>query len=769
MNDKKQWVTDVLSQCERHGYRTTPVFSDGKAKPFGDGQDYKDVMAYKGCAHIGLILDDLILVDYDGNKSEDIISVDELADELNEFELPDIIQRREDSIHWLYLSDGRDLRNSNDGKRWAHIDIKTGNQLMHIKQGKELNLVGREDLLPAPEALYEALSKTTSGVVEVDSELGDFAGLIDENDTPAEKVREWLEALDPDMGGYDWVNVGAALHDWNSGVEGLTLWVEWSRQSDKFKEGECEKRWARFEKGAGVSLGTLVHMAKEAEYEESKKLLAEIESAIKKAEQSDLETSIPKMVSRSSLTALEIEVVSKRYQERFKELTGVRLPISEVRTLLRPKVQVGELVDENEVPKWCKDWVYVNSHNIFAHINTGELCKSEAFNVRHGKFVPLSENGGKQSAVKYVSDNGFVDIVSSIAYLPTCDKTICKLDGKDVLNSFKPWSVPKEADEFSKGGLEAIELVKKHLGLIFGSDEDVKIMEQWMAFQVQHQGEKLLWAPVIQSIEGVGKSFFRELMQRVLGHSNVGVVSPSQVVRPFNGWATGVTLNVLEEIRIVGHSRYDAVNALKPLITDDTIQVKFEHIPAYRTLNTTNYICFTNFKDAIPMSSTDRRWWIIFSDIDSLDDMQKRVGELKEIYFPRLFNAMRSHASELRKWLLEYPISKEFLGMKQAPMTAHKELMISTEKSTIEGADEVQDLIERGGKFYDEKVVSSSDLFNDLTMLHPEITLGNRSKTAILKHLGYMKFPKRIRIGDDAKSIWIKNAMSFEDIKSYFD
>lgn len=767
MTNKKQWVSEILDLCKQLGYRTTPVFDDGKAKPFADGQDYKDVMSYKGCAHIGMVLDDLILVDYDGNKVEGIMSVDELSEELGEFEMPELIQSKEQSLHWLYLSDGRKLRASNDGWRLG-VDIKTGNQLMHIKQSKELNLVGRDELLPAPEALYEALSKSNSLVVQDDSELGDFAGLISEYDTDIEEVKELLGKLDHNMPNSEWVKIGQALHHWNP-VLGLELWDEWSYGGHTYAEGECQKRWKSFDSNGGVTLGTIKYMVNEVEYEDSKKQLNEIEERIKNATQSEMELQIPKLVINSSFETLELEILSKRYQERFKELTGVKLPISEVRALLRPKVHTGELVDESQRPKWCRDWVYVNSHNVFAHTNTGELCKSEAFNVRHGKFVPLSENGGKQSAVKYVSDNGFVDIVSSIAYLPTCENAICELEGKPVLNSFKPWSVPKEAEEFSEGGLGAIELVKKHLGLIFGSDEDVKIMEQWMAFQVQHQGEKLLWAPVIQSIEGVGKSFFRELMQRVLGHSNVGVVSPSQAVRPFNGWATGVTLNVLEEIRIVGHSRYDAVNALKPLITDDTIQIKIEQIPAYRTLNTTNYICFTNFKDAIPMSSTDRRWWIIFSDIDSLDDMQKRVGELKEIYFPRLFNAMRSHADELRKWLLEYPISEEFLGMKQAPMTAHKELMISTEKSTFEGVDEVQDLIEKGSKFYDEKVVSSSDLFSDLMMFYPEITLGNRSKTAILKHLGYMKFPKRVRIGEDAKSIWVKNAMSFEDIKSYFD
>ncbi|NYT46818.1 MAG: hypothetical protein H0A75_03415 [Candidatus Methanofishera endochildressiae] len=34
------------------------------------------------------------------------------------------------------------------------------------------------------------------------------------------------------------------------------------------------------------------------------------------------------------------------------------------------------------------------------------------------------------------------------------------------------------------------------------------------------------------------------------------------------------------------------------------------------THNSTNYITFTNHKDALPLSQTDRRWWVINVEIN---------------------------------------------------------------------------------------------------------------------------------------------------------
>jgi len=61
---------------------------------------------------------------------------------------------------------------------------------------------------------------------------------------------------------YDiWITIGQSLHSLDESL--LDTWDEWSKQSDKYRDGECHKRWLSFSKGGGRGMGSLMHIAKE--------------------------------------------------------------------------------------------------------------------------------------------------------------------------------------------------------------------------------------------------------------------------------------------------------------------------------------------------------------------------------------------------------------------------------------------------------------------------------------------------------------------------
>jgi phage/plasmid-associated DNA primase len=61
---------------------------------------------------------------------------------------------------------------------------------------------------------------------------------------------------------YDiWITIGQSLHSLDESL--LDEWDEWSKQSDKYKDGECHQRWLSFSKGGGRGLGSLIHIAQE--------------------------------------------------------------------------------------------------------------------------------------------------------------------------------------------------------------------------------------------------------------------------------------------------------------------------------------------------------------------------------------------------------------------------------------------------------------------------------------------------------------------------
>ena len=61
---------------------------------------------------------------------------------------------------------------------------------------------------------------------------------------------------------YDiWITVGQSLHSLDDSM--LDQWDDWSKQSEKYRAGECQKRWKSFDKGGARTLGSLIHHAKE--------------------------------------------------------------------------------------------------------------------------------------------------------------------------------------------------------------------------------------------------------------------------------------------------------------------------------------------------------------------------------------------------------------------------------------------------------------------------------------------------------------------------
>tara|TARA_R100001443_G_scaffold108702_3_gene119512 strand:+ start:674 stop:2941 length:2268 start_codon:yes stop_codon:yes gene_type:complete len=88
-------------------------------------------------------------------------------------------------------------------------------------------------------------------------------------------VTEMLAKVDPDIDHDHWFRIGMALHhQFDGGDEGLQLWAEWSAEGEKFKDGECEKRWESFDSQGKVPV-TLAYVASLAKQEEAEEVMRE--------------------------------------------------------------------------------------------------------------------------------------------------------------------------------------------------------------------------------------------------------------------------------------------------------------------------------------------------------------------------------------------------------------------------------------------------------------------------------------------------------------
>jgi hypothetical protein len=272
-----------------------------------------------------------------------------------------------------------------------------------------------------------------------------------------------------------------------------------------------------------------------------------------------------------------------------------------------------------------------------------------------------------------------------------------------------------------------------------------------MAYCVQNPGVKIRWAPLIKGIEGDGKSVLGNLMMGVMGMANVGIVSPSVLATGFTSWAAGRCVNVLEEIRMVGHNRHDVLNTIKPYITNDQVTIHPKGVNEYVAPNTVNYIAFTNHHDALPLEDTDRRWWVQFTPFTDQEEL-RQVADSN--YFSRLFESIANHAPGLRKWLLEYVPVEAFNPKGQAPTSFAKNQMIGL--NTSDEFETIKTLLDEGGFGFSKEIFSSKHLTTAMSFVEDAEVPKGKALNKMLMKLGYVKLERSVKWKGSMCQIWFK-------------
>jgi hypothetical protein len=82
-----------------------------------------------------------------------------------------------------------------------------------------------------------------------------------EHDLSQDQVEHMLGYLHPDCDYQTWLEVGMALH---AGAYPVATWDQWSAGGQKYRAGECHRKWRGFRHGGAITMGTLWHHAMQA-------------------------------------------------------------------------------------------------------------------------------------------------------------------------------------------------------------------------------------------------------------------------------------------------------------------------------------------------------------------------------------------------------------------------------------------------------------------------------------------------------------------------
>lgn len=102
-----------------------------------------------------------------------------------------------------------------------------------------------------------------------------------------------------------WVMIGMALKS-EYGEAAKDIWMDWSRQSDSFKEADARAVWRSF-RGTGVSISSLYHAAKQGGWRDS---------GLQRPTREQIEERKRQSAERSTLDAIERTVLAKKASEK---------------------------------------------------------------------------------------------------------------------------------------------------------------------------------------------------------------------------------------------------------------------------------------------------------------------------------------------------------------------------------------------------------------------------------------------------------------------
>lgn len=158
------------------------------------------------------------------------------------------------------------------------------------------------------------------------------------------------------------------------------------------------------------------------------------------------------------------------------------------------------------------------------------------------------------------------------------------------------------------------------------ADEVYQWVLRWLAYPIQHPGAKMASTIVVHGKQGTGKSMFFKGVCRIYGQYGL-TINQSAVENPRNTWLASRLFVLAEEV-IARKELHHVKNALKDLITGDTVYVDPKFVNPYPERNHVNIAFLSNELMPVILEDDDRRHLVIWTpDIPREESFYRQVKE----------------------------------------------------------------------------------------------------------------------------------------------
>ena len=294
--------------------------------------------------------------------------------------------------------------------------------------------------------------------------------------------------------------------------------------------------------------------------------------------------------------------------ESFLKLTGIDLTF--LRTKLN-KARLSQGVDDPRIArnKFINNVVYVKATNKYFDLTTNQEYGKDAINFEYSRLY-ANEKGGPvthlQNSPKRLSVENWV-------YDPTQFKKnepLIKINKLNYLNSYQPNDLVAV-----KGDTTNWHRILDHVftGAPKGPTPYKDHFINFHAFNLQNPGIKQRHAIVIVSTEfQFGKGSLFRALQECYGFNNAIAIDIKQALDKSKGYLCNSSLVLIDEMASSGKwdETQNVLNDMKRIITEKEVSSRSLFVD-YKIVKTcTNYMFFSNKKDALKLPPNEVRYWV---------------------------------------------------------------------------------------------------------------------------------------------------------------
>lgn len=325
-----------------------------------------------------------------------------------------------------------------------------------------------------------------------------------------------------------------------------------------------------------------------------------------------------------------------------------------------------------------KGCVYVtDEHRIL--VPGGVMLKPDQFRVIYGGYsFPMDP------ANERISRNAWECFTESQSFRAPRAETSCFrpdlapgsiIEGR--VNTWWPIETPRREGDPSP--------FLNHLSKIAPDQKDREILLAYMAAVVQHPGVKFQWAPLVQGVEGNGKSLLISALAFAVGGKYTHLPKAEKIAPQFNSWMLGKIFIGVHDVYVPSDNR-DVIEQLKPMITEGSSEIEGKGRDQVTKEVCCNFMLNTNLKGALRKTRNDRRFAPFYTPQQEKADLVR--DGMTGGYFQRLYKWMKHDGGFeiVNHYLRTYQIPDELnpaLGH-IAPVTS------STEQAIIDGLGRVE-------------------------------------------------------------------------------